>query len=700
MSDRSTIDNHRPPYGVAVAVGSFVLLVYLLTIAPTTQFWDTSEYIAAAKVLGIPHPPGNPLFVLLANVWGKIPIVPHYALRINLFSAFCSATASALLFLVTDRWLLAWIADRTTRWIIAAGGILVGATSFTVWHQSVVNAKVYTLSLLSIALVLWLTVRWGDLQPGPRRNRLLLVIVYLVALSATNHLMGLLIVPAVIAYLAFSEPHKFIDWRFMFMKLGPIAVALSVFAFIVIRARHFPAINEGEPTTWDAFWSVLARHQYQKPPVTERQASLYWQFVNYFQYFSWQFGRDWPIQLQAALATLFGGLGLHGLWSLFGKMRREGTALFASMATFTAMLIIYLNFKYGYSIRGGEALAREVRERDYFFVASFQLWGVCCALGIGATVSWIREHLSPTLPPRVRNVPLVAAAVICLVPLAGNRLTASRSHERLARQFAIDMLNSVEPYAILVTAGDNDMFPLWYAQEVERVRRDVLLANQSLMNTPWHLRQIQRRIVDDFDPAAALGPYAGISAARPDAPPYSLSMEQIDSLPPAVQLGQNSILNVGEVEFLVSAGLISRSDLALMQLIQDNLGRRPIYFARTTGGYADAHGLTPFLVGHGLARKLETRNVEGRPGLVFSRTLGWIDLNRSKQLLFDVYVPEEAARERPRGWTDPPSNPVLALYAVTYREMATLLLQSGQPEDRELAARAQELAERMMGNLR
>ena len=83
----------RPPYLVAGCVSLGALLLYVLSLAPTTQFWDTSEYIAAAYVLGIPHPPGNPLFTLIAHVWGLVPWVSGYAMRINLLAATTSAVA-------------------------------------------------------------------------------------------------------------------------------------------------------------------------------------------------------------------------------------------------------------------------------------------------------------------------------------------------------------------------------------------------------------------------------------------------------------------------------------------------------------------------------------------------------------------------------------------------------------------------------
>src|SRR6266702_3544193 len=167
MSDPQTPSpsDERPPYLLAGCVALGALILYVATLAPTTQFWDTSEYIAAAYVLGIPHPPGNPLFVIIAHAWGLLPLAAGYAERINLLAAVTSA--------------------------------VVTATAFTVWNQSVVNEKVYTLSLLSIALVLWLIVRWDDQPPGEGHDHHLLMIVYLLALTATNHMMGVLVGPVV-----------------------------------------------------------------------------------------------------------------------------------------------------------------------------------------------------------------------------------------------------------------------------------------------------------------------------------------------------------------------------------------------------------------------------------------------------------------------------------------------------------------------
>ena len=153
MKERSAnTDVPVPSYRIAAIVGIAVLGLYLVTLAPTTAMWDASEYITAAYTLGIPHPPGNPLFVLLGRVASLVPL-GSVALRINALAAACSAVSAALWFLVAERVLAAWSSERWTRLVAAVTAALLGATAFTVWNQSVVNEKVYTVSLAFFAVV-------------------------------------------------------------------------------------------------------------------------------------------------------------------------------------------------------------------------------------------------------------------------------------------------------------------------------------------------------------------------------------------------------------------------------------------------------------------------------------------------------------------------------------------------------------------
>jgi hypothetical protein len=142
--------------------------LYALTLAPSTAMWDASEYIAAAYVLGIPHPPGNPFFMLIGRVFAILPVAPSVAMRINVLAALCSAVAAGVWFLVAERVMVSWLARRWQRIVGGVAAALIGATAFTVWNQSVVNEKVYTVSLAFFAIVSWLVVRWCDEPDAPK----------------------------------------------------------------------------------------------------------------------------------------------------------------------------------------------------------------------------------------------------------------------------------------------------------------------------------------------------------------------------------------------------------------------------------------------------------------------------------------------------------------------------------------------------
>ena len=101
----------RPPYRIALAAAGLVLLGYVLTLAPTVTFWDAGEFIAASKTLGIPHPPGTPLFVMIAHVWALLFPLGEYAVKTNLLSAILSAAGAGFFFLIAHESIRALTAD-------------------------------------------------------------------------------------------------------------------------------------------------------------------------------------------------------------------------------------------------------------------------------------------------------------------------------------------------------------------------------------------------------------------------------------------------------------------------------------------------------------------------------------------------------------------------------------------------------------
>lgn len=710
----SSIPRTPPPYGWAAIVSAVVLAIYVATLGPTTAFWDTSEYIAAAKVLGIPHPPGNPLFVLTAHVWGLIPMVEHYAMRINLFAAVTSALSAGLWFLVADRWMRSVVTFRPARLAAAFAGTLLGSTMWTVWNQSTVNEKVYTLSLLSMALVMWLAVHWADDKPGAHRDRWVILIAYVIALSSTNHQMGVLAAPGVAVYILMTDWRVITRWRVLAGVAVAVAIGISInYLFLPIRAGQFPPINEGEPIGFfsNALAEVLGRVQYAKPSVFERQADLWSQINNYLQYWGWQFGRDWPA-FSRVLTIVFSAIGLTGLLTLLQKDRRAGLAALTLFATLTAGLVFYLNFRYGFSIDPTNPdLDREVRERDYFFICSFIYFGTLVAVGFGALMQLVVEGLGSRLPEPRRWAMASPMLLVVALPIAGNWTTASRAGEYVARDFAHDLLQSVAPYGILITAGDNDTFPLWYAQEVEGIRPDVTVANLSLMNTEWHLKQLRRRPTATFDPEGAialwrspadtpdqpLGTDAQAGWPKPTDPVFSMTEAELTTLPEIERTPAGARLQAGGINLPIEAQVLTRQEFATILLIRDNLGKRPIYFSWSAAGYPDqTFGLTEHLISEGLVRRLVSEPVQETGSVIFSPSVGFVDVARTRELMWNAYRWESAARERPRGWVDVPSGSILSLYALTYASGAQLLRQAG---DSALAARSDSVATAIRDNI-
>jgi len=672
--------DYRPPYWSAVAAGVGILVLYILTLSPTTAMWDTSEYIATAHILGIPHPPGNALFVVLGKAWSLLlaPLGLSVAVRINLLAAVTSAAAAGFYFLVAHRVLWGILpggqaegdgpspASRAGLLPMVGAGLalLLSATAFTVWNQSTVNEKVYTVSVMVIAAVVWLVLRWRDLKDEPRGLRYLLWAVYLLALGSTNHLMSVLPLPALGLFILMVGPTVLLKKELWIRAVPLVILGLSFNLFLPIRAAQDPVINEGDPTCDNlssavvSIYSngkagcenlslVLSRFQYRKPPLSERQATFGAQLQNYYQYFEWQWSRgldpsDQPGGARLPVTLLFLVLGLWGLWKIWEGDKGAFYLLGGLILTVTLGLVFYLNFKYGYSLAPHiqERNLHEVRERDYFFIASFGLWGVLAAIGLTAFWHRVSQQVKASRPLLI-SAPIL---VVALIPLFANWNWASRAGDYATRDWAYDLLMSVEPYGVIFTNGDNDTFPLWYVQEVEGIRQDVTVVVGQYLYTSWYPLQLKELTSPErqrpYLPKFAPGLY-DIPEAPPANPIITLSTEEIDRVV-AARASTDVTLSLGEVAIQYPSGTyLDRGDQITLAMIFDSIRERPIYFA-TPSGILGQLGLEPWAVRHGLAAKLIPRDLNGPqdPNLIQTSTgVGgdWFDVERSLTLLTEVY---------------------------------------------------------------
>ncbi len=693
-------ESSRPCYVAAAIAAAVMFVLYFVTIAPSTWMWDTGEYMAAVKVLGLPHPPGNPFFVLLANAFAQLPLPGSYAQHINILAALTSAASAGVWFLVTERIVSTWLAEKWQRITVAALGTLIGGTAFTVWNQSVVNEKVYTVSLFFFAIVSWLTLSWMDDSRGPRANRKLLLILYLIGLGYTNHPAGLLALPAVGLAVVATRWRILLDWQLAGKGIALLALGLTPFFFEPIRSAHFPIINEGETTgcatkigldctfselTKDRLMYNINREQYGDK--LERFAPYTTQVSMYWLYFKWQWLRDAYGEragLQTMLATLFLGLGLFGGYVHWKRSRKTFVYFGPLMFTLTLALIYYMNFKYGWSQSPelGDSVVREVRDRDYFYLWSFSTWGIWVAVGLGAV--WASIAAGFTRSRETRRSWLLAAPVllVALIPLVGNYQAVDRRGDTFTRDFAADILNSVEPYGILISNGDNDTFPLWYAQEVEGIRKDVIVAVGMHLNTDWFVRQLIRRPIREYEPEKGPAIFRGKTWTKPSGPPLRMTFDEADSIPGYIELREPQIFRKDNIVATVAPGFLDREQLVTLRLIKDTFPERPIYFplannARRLGldKYLLTQGLVERLVDHPLVPTADTVEINDR----------FVDVRRTADLWKAYEAPDSLARLGQ--WVDDASVNVPQTYVWAGQRAREALIKVGERDTAELVLR-------------
>ena len=503
-------------------------VAYLLTLAPSVTFWDAGEFIAAAHSLGIPHPPGTPLFIMLLHVWGMPWPAGSYAFGLNLASAVATLAAAAVSATLVHRWLSErWKPSAALAGAIAAA--ICAGSMYTVWSNAT-ETEVYAASLALSVLML--------LAGEQGRERML---AYSFGLAAALHVSALVASPAAII-LAASRDDRFDARRAV--RLGGVAllamavgtlnpwigiIGLAAIAgdlvksrslatpavmllgatplfFMLVRAAHDPGINQGNPATWPAFADVIARRQYDLAPLWPRRAPLWIQVGNWFEYADWQtalsLGPSVIPTVQRTIVTLiFAGLALVGATEHRRVHLRSWRALLALFVAGTLGVTLYLNLRaspsFGWGVLPQDAL-REARERDYFFVLGF--WACGLWAGIGAVALAAR-----------RGFPVLAGVAVAALPVALNWSAVSRRREpdaTLAAAVASGLVKTLPPRTVLFVAGDNDTYPVWYAREVLDLRRDITLVTVPLIGADWYSAELIRRNPD----LAAARTAEGVSA--------------------------------------------------------------------------------------------------------------------------------------------------------------------------------------------
>jgi tetratricopeptide (TPR) repeat protein len=419
---------------IALVLSVGVFVVYALGACRTIYVGDSGELVTAVAVLGIPHPSGYPLYVLIGKLWTLLVPAGSIAFRMSLFSAFCGAAACGVLYR------LARAAGLAVSAAILSSLLL--AFSPTFWAEANVQ-RVYTLNALFVAAATLLAVRW-DAADGDRRRRLFVLTLFVAGLGATNHTF-MAVWTIAFALFAVVTRRDLLEQPKLLAAGGlAFAAGLLPYLYLPIRSRQDPVLDWGNPESLGALIAVVTRRDFWDRRFLEGPADLVPITADFFRGFYQEIGL--PGVLLAVL----------GLVAAARSPRRRLVLLPA--------LVVLGNLA---------ALALHGSRSDIFI---WHRYAIPSYVMLSWVAGWGAAQIMAMLPARA-GLLLLAMPVAMLVRGFPEQ---DRSHYRIAEDFSRTLLKSLPPGSHLAASDDNILFVLMYLHLAEDVRPDVDLILQGV----------------------------------------------------------------------------------------------------------------------------------------------------------------------------------------------------------------------------
>ncbi|MCP4661748.1 MAG: DUF2723 domain-containing protein [bacterium] len=423
----------------AVVLVAGVFVVYALGACRTIYVGDSGELVAAAATLGIPHPSGYPLYVLLGKLWILAVPIGSIAFRMSLFSAACAAAACGGLYLLARRLDL----RPSTAWFCA----LVLAFSPSFWSQANIQ-RVYSLNALFVVAVTWATVVWYQ----TRKSGPLVLAFFLAGLGACNHTFMGIVAIAVGIFAVASEPRVLRRIPTLAACGGAALAGCVPYLYLPLRSRTDPRLDWGDPETLGRFLDVVLRRDFWNRAWLESPGDFL------------VIGADYLHGLGSELAWVGAALALVG--AVVGWRRRQPVLL--------ALLVMAANLW----VMGLHGSRSDIFIWHRYYIPSYVMAALLAGFGWqylterwivpeGATQRWRRALVAGALA-----IPLVLGVV-------GYR-HFDRSRYRLAEEFSRTLLATLPPGAHLAASDDNILFVLIYLHLVEGQRPDLDLILQGV----------------------------------------------------------------------------------------------------------------------------------------------------------------------------------------------------------------------------
>ncbi len=443
-------ENYRLRRIATVAVGLIVAILSLLTSLPGVGFIDSGEMAAAAATLGVPHPTGYPILMILGRVFA-LPFAENPATGLNLLNALLAGGSGSFLLLLFARFLRPIPStskdarDQTMRAVYIPAAVALLIATSTIWWSVGTGFEAYALHAFFLTALSWAFLRFTDEieERGDASSRTGLLFALLLGLSFSNHLTTAILAPAFLIHYGVVAGVN---------GTSVILLGLLPYLYLPIRAAADPLLNWGRPSTLGRLLEHVTGGQYQ---------GLMFDFSVASDQLGWFFNR---------LSIDFFWIGLllvvPGVIILFKENQRRLN--FVSILLLTTLL-----FSGTYAIR----------EIEPFFLTALMALGFFLATGL----AWAEGK-----GKRMLLIPLLI--LLPLRSIVAHYGEVDRSDQDIAHHFAEDLLNGLPEKTILFTGRwDYVISPTLYAQHVDGVRTDVTVANVNMLHDRVYLSQLVAR---------------------------------------------------------------------------------------------------------------------------------------------------------------------------------------------------------------
>lgn len=460
---------------VGAVVGVVTLALYLTTLAPTLSWgWrdlgvDGGELLAAANTLGIPHPPGYPTYMLLLKFFATIIPVGDFAYRGNLFSGVLGAATVVLLYWVILR-CCAQIRKSAPDWLRIWGGAFGAATlasSPLFWSQSIVT-EVYTLNTLFAVILLLITTHVVFDQGGDHRKKLAIFGLVL-GLGLGNHLTLLAVAVPLIFWMC-----SVVGWRrgLSIRAIVGLAVGLSIYMYLPIRAAQTPPVNWGNADSLSGFGWMLTGGPYQEYLLGVSVNTIGDRLIPWLNLVFSQFN---PL-------GLFFGLVAGGV--LLSKAARLLATISASVVLLTIYSISYKTVDYQVLMLPAFLMFSVLVGIGFFWVLS--TWLFPALQGDKIVVGRFRMR-------REQIVVTAAIFIFALVPVVSIILNFGSQNlrsDRVAYEYASGVIDLVPVGSIVLSDHEKNAFSLWYMRHVDNLEPNFVPVAVRLLQFDWYRRDL------------------------------------------------------------------------------------------------------------------------------------------------------------------------------------------------------------------